>query len=209
MISLDEALSDLPLIAVLRGVRPEEAAAIGRALVESGFRLIEVTLNSFNPFRSIEILVDECGKQAVIGAGTVTRPSEADRVRDAGGRLVVMPHADVEVIRAAKAADAWCIPGTATPTEAIAALRAGADALKLFPAEVLPPAVLKAWSAVLPPGTRLMPVGGITPQSMDAYVEAGAAGFGIGSALYKPGVTPEDITRRAGGFVTAWRAARG
>jgi 2-dehydro-3-deoxyphosphogalactonate aldolase len=206
MISLDAAMADLPLVAILRGVLPEEAADIGIALVEAGFRIIEVPLNSPEPFRSIEILSKRCGAGALVGAGTVMSAGAVGDVVAAGGSLIVMPHSDPAVIRAAKAAGAWCLPGVATPTEAFGALAAGADALKLFPGEALPPAVVKAWKAVLPHAVQLLPVGGIAPDSMADYVAAGAAGFGIGSALYKPGVTAAEIAGRAQAFVEAWRA---
>jgi 2-dehydro-3-deoxyphosphogalactonate aldolase len=208
MKSLDDALASLPLIAILRGIRPDEAAEVGAALVDAGFRLIEVPLNSPEPLRSIELLARRFGGDALIGAGTVMTPEAAGSVVEAGGRLVVMPHADAEVIGTAKAAGAWCLPGVATPGEGFAALRAGADALKLFPGEALPPTVLKAWRAVFPPDVRFLPVGGVTPEAMAGYVAAGAAGFGIGSALYKPGLTRDEIARRATLFAEAWRAIR-
>jgi 2-dehydro-3-deoxyphosphogalactonate aldolase len=205
---LAAAMAELPLVAILRGVRPDEAEAIGGALVTAGFRLIEVPLNSPEPFRSIEILAESFGGDALIGAGTVMSAGDADQVVGAGGRLIVMPHSDAAVIRAAKAAGAWCLPGVATPTEGFAALRAGADGLKLFPGESLPPAVVKAWKAVFPPAVALLPVGGIAPETMAGYVAAGAAGFGIGSALYKPGIDAAEIGARAAAFVQAWRAIR-
>jgi 2-dehydro-3-deoxyphosphogalactonate aldolase len=208
MIDLRSALADLPLVAILRGIRPDEAEPVGAALVAAGFRLIEVPLNSPEPFRSIQVLAGRFGDQALIGAGTVMSPLAAHQVVEAGGRLVVMPHSDAEVIRAAKAAGAWCLPGVSTPTEGFAALSAGADGLKLFPGESLPPAVLKAWKAVFPPEVPMLPVGGIAPETMAAYVAAGAAGFGIGSALYKPGLEADEIARRAEAFVAAWRALR-
>ena len=204
--NLDQAIAELPLVAILRGVRPDEAEPVGEALLEAGFRIIEVPLNSPEPFRSIEVLAKRFGAAALIGAGTVVTPQDARRVVEAGGRLVVMPHSDPEVIRAAKAVGAWCLPGVATPTEGFAALRAGADALKLFPGEAMPPPVVKAWRAVFPPSLRLFPVGGVTPASMAAYVVAGAAGFGIGSALYRPGAEAAEIGARAKDFVRAWRA---
>lgn len=207
-IDLAGAMNRLPLVAILRGIRPEEAVSVGEALVESGFRLIEVPLNSPDPFRSIEMLARYFGEAAVIGAGTVLSPEAARRTVEVGGRLVVMPHSEHEVIRAAKAAGAWCLPGVATPTEAFAAIAAGADGLKLFPGEALPPAVLRAWKAVLPAEVPLLPVGGITPERMAEYVAAGAAGFGIGSALYAPGVAPEEIRKRAHHFTEAWRSIR-
>jgi 2-dehydro-3-deoxyphosphogalactonate aldolase len=199
-------MAELPLVAILRGIRPDEAEAIGAALVTAGFRLIEVPLNSPEPFRSIEILAERFGGEAVIGAGTVMSAVHAGQVVEAGGRLIVMPHSDAAVIRAAKSAGAWCLPGVATPTEGFAALGAGADGLKLFPGESLPPAVVKAWKAVFPPAVPLLPVGGISPETMADYVAAGAAGFGIGSALYKPGIEAAEIGGRAAAFVEAWRA---
>lgn len=204
--TLAEAMAELPLVAILRGITPEEAEPVGAALLQAGFRIIEVPLNSPNPFRSIEILARGFGKSALIGSGTVMSPEAARRTVEAGGKLVVMPHSDAEVIRATKSAGAWCLPGVATPTEGFAALAAGADGLKLFPGEALPPKIVKAWKAVFPPNVPLLPVGGITPESMAGYVSAGAAGFGIGSALYKPGVTAEEIGRRAESFVKAWLA---
>lgn len=206
MITLQDAMAALPLVAILRGIKPEEAEPIGAALVEAGFRLIEVPLNSPDPFRSIEILAKRFGATAVIGAGTVMSPEAALKTIEAGGRLIVMPHSDAAVIRAAKTAGAWCLPGVATPTEGFAALAAGADGLKLFPGEGLPPAVVKAWKAVFPKDVPLLPVGGITPENLADYIAAGAAGFGIGSALYKPGIATAEIAARAAAFTKAWRA---
>ncbi|SFR76892.1 2-keto-3-deoxy-phosphogalactonate aldolase [Stenotrophomonas maltophilia] len=197
-------MQPLPLVAILRGLTPQEAPAIGAALAEAGFHILEVPLNSPQPLQSIELLAKQLGDRCLVGAGTVLSTAQVQDVKNAGGRLVVMPHADVEVIAAAHASGMVCTPGVATPTEAFAALRAGADALKLFPAEQLPPPVLKAWSSVLPPGTRLLPVGGITPERMAAYRQAGAAGFGIGSALYAPKTLADDVARRARAFSDAW-----
>jgi len=198
-----------PLVAILRGIGPDEAVAVCEVLFDKGFRTLEVPLNSPQPLRSIERLAKRFGVTAMVGAGTVLSPAAARDVAAAGGRLVVMPHADVAVVRAAKEAGCLCLPGVATVTEAFAALAAGADALKLFPAEQLQPDVLKAWRAVLPADCRLLPVGGITPQRMAAYLHAGAAGFGIGSALYKPGKALADIGRDAEAFMSAWTAPRG
>jgi len=198
-----------PLVAILRGIGPDEAVAVCEVLFDKGFRTLEVPLNSPQPLRSIERLAKRFGVTAMVGAGTVLSPAAARDVAAAGGRLVVMPHADVAVVRAAKEAGCLCLPGVATVTEAFAALAAGADALKLFPAEQLLPDVLKAWRAVLPADCRLLPVGGITPQRMAAYLHAGAAGFGIGSALYKPGKALADIGRDAEAFMSAWTAPRG
>jgi 2-dehydro-3-deoxyphosphogalactonate aldolase len=192
MIDLDRALADCPLIAILRGITPREIDQIGDALFDAGIRLIEVPLNSPEPLVSIARLAGRFGDRAMIGAGTVLDPADIVRIRDAGGRLIVMPHADLAVVRAAKSADLWCTPGVATPTEAFAALAAGADALKVFPAEMLTPAVVKSMTAVLPKGTRLIPVGGISAANIPAYHAAGAAAFGIGSTLYAPGKSATD-----------------
>lgn len=200
-------MQPLPLVAILRGLTPQEAPAIGAALADAGFHLLEVPLNSPQPLHSIELLARQLGDRCLVGAGTVLTTGQVQDVANAGGRLLVMPHADVEVIASAHALGMRCTPGVATPTEAFAALRAGADALKLFPAEQLPPPVLKAWSSVLPPGTALLPVGGITPERMAAYRSAGAAGFGIGSALYAPGTPAAEVARRARAFIDAWHQA--
>jgi 2-dehydro-3-deoxyphosphogalactonate aldolase len=199
-------LSPLPLVAILRGLVPEESVAIGRALVDAGFRMLEVPLNSPRPFDSIRRLVQSLGDDCLIGAGTVMTPQQVDEVAAAGGRLIVMPHADTAVIRAAKAAGLVCVPGVATPTEAFAAIAAGADGLKLFPAEQASPKVLKAWRAVLPPALPVLPVGGIAPDNMAPWIAAGAQGFGIGSALFAPGVDAAEIARRAQAFAQAWTA---
>jgi 2-dehydro-3-deoxyphosphogalactonate aldolase len=211
--ALARAMTELPLVAILRGLRPAEAQAIGTELVDAGFRILEVPLNSPEPFASIRILADAFGSRALVGAGTVLDPDDVARLHDAGGALVVMPHTDPQVIAAAKAAGLACLPGVATPSEAFAALRAGADALKLFPAETLGPATLKAWKAVLPPDVAVLPVGGITPETMSPWHAAGAAGFGLGSALFRAGMTPVAVRSAAEAFARAWRglatAARG
>lgn len=197
-------LQPLPLVAILRGLAPEEAVATGRAIVEAGFRMLEVPLNSPRPFDSIALLAGVLGDGVLVGAGTVMTPTDVDDVASAGGRLIVMPHADAAVIRAAKAAGLLCVPGVATPTEAFAALAAGADGLKLFPAEQASPAVLKAWRAVLPREVPVLPVGGIAPDTMAPWHAAGASGFGIGSALYAPGRSLDDTAQRARAFAQAW-----
>ena len=199
--------AELPLIAILRGIAPDEAIEIGLALVETGFRIIEVPLNSPEPVESIRRLAVAVGDRVTVGAGTVRSAAEVAEVAAAGGRLIVSPHMSPQVILATKQAGLMSGPGVATPTEAFAAIEAGADFLKLFPAEQLPPAIVKAWRAVLPKGMPLVPVGGITPESMAAYVAAGATGFGLGSALYKPGMTPPDVRRAAEAFIAAWRKA--
>ncbi|MEF2071524.1 2-dehydro-3-deoxy-6-phosphogalactonate aldolase [Consotaella aegiceratis] len=202
---LEAALQALPLVAILRGIEPSEAASLARALYEAGFRLIEVPLNSPEPFDSIAIMRENLPAAAIVGAGTVTTIGDVERLVSIGADLVVMPHADTAVIAAAKAAGLISLPGIATPTEAFAALAAGADALKIFPAEMVQPAAVKAMLSVLPAGTRLFPVGGITPKTMAPFREVGVSGFGLGSALYKPGMGVGEIASRAKEFVGTWR----
>ena len=201
----ETALSALPLIAILRGVKPVEAGAIAVALHAAGFRFIEVPLNSPDPFDSIARMRRALPADVLVGAGTVLRAHDIERVQAAGGELVVMPHGDPAVIRAAKQAGLVCIPGAMTPTEAFAALDAGADALKLFPAELISPQIVKAMRAVLPNAVRLFAVGGVTPDTMAAYVHAGATGFGLGSALYSPAASAERVGAQARRFAEAWR----
>ena len=195
----------LPLVAILRGIRPEEAEAAAHCLFDAGFRLIEVPLNSPDPFTSITTMRRVLPMDALVGAGTVLSATQMQQLKDCGGELAVMPHADTALIRQAKQLGMLCVPGIVTPTEAFAALDAGADALKLFPAELITPPILKAIRVVLPKGTRLLPVGGITPDNMKPYRDAGAAGFGLGSALYSPGISTADLAERAGAFVAAWK----
>ena len=202
-------LEPLPLIAILRGLRPSEAPSIGAALVDAGFHLLEVPLNSPAPLESIAALQSSFGDRCLIGAGTVVDVAQVEAVAAAGGRCIVAPNCDVAVIAAAKARGLRCVPGVATPSEAFAAIRAGADALKVFPAEQIAPAVLKAWRSVLPREMPLLPVGGIVPESMAGYLAAGAAGFGIGAALYAPGADADTVHARALRFVEAWSAIRG
>jgi 2-dehydro-3-deoxyphosphogalactonate aldolase len=205
MTSLASFTDRLPLVAILRGVKPTEVLPIGEALVEAGFAILEVPLNSPEPFASIRQLVDRFGDAVLIGAGTMRREADLDALVAAGGRLMVTPHGDPALIRAAKARGLFTLPGIATPTEAFAAIDAGTDGLKLFPAEMIPPSVVKAMRAVLPRSMPLFPVGGIEPGSMDAYRAAGANGFGLGSALYKPGFDAGQVAERARAFVQAWR----
>ncbi|MEK0446200.1 MAG: hypothetical protein RLZZ399_1521 [Verrucomicrobiota bacterium] len=202
----DALFESMPLVAILRGITPDEIVPVGRALFDAGFRWIEVPLNSPQPLESIRRLGVELGNSARVGAGTVLTPSQVEEVAAVGGTLIFSPNTNVAVIRAAKSAGLFCAPGVATPTEGFAALEAGADLLKLFPAEHLGPEVVKAWKAVFPKELPLVPVGGITPQNMGAYIAAGARGFGLGSSLYKPGVSPETVRLQAEVFVAAWRA---
>lgn len=201
--AFDAAFARCPLIAILRGVKPDEVEAIGEALVEAGFALIEVPLNSPDPFDSIGRLAGRMKGRAVIGAGTVLTTADVAAVADAGGTMIISPNTDVDVVAAAAGAGLVSLPGFATPSEAFAALAAGAAALKLFPAEAASPAVLKALGAVVPAGTRLLPVGGIAPDNMEPWLAAGAAGFGLGSALYKPGMGASDVGDRARAFIAA------
>jgi 2-dehydro-3-deoxyphosphogalactonate aldolase len=199
-------LEPLPLIAVLRGITPEEIPAVGATLVAHGFRIIEVPLNSPRPLDSIRRLAEDFGERCLVGAGTVVDIADVARVRAAGGRVIVMPHADATVIREAKRLSLLCLPGVATVTEAFAALAAGADGLKMFPAEGLSASVLKAWRAVLPTDVLVFPVGGIRPDTLAGYWAAGASGFGTGSNLYTPGATSEAIASAAAAYAVAFRA---
>ncbi len=202
-----EELDALPLVAILRGLVPEAAVEVGEALVAAGFRTLEVPLNSPRPLESIARLAAALGDRAIVGAGTVLTPAEAHAVADAGGRLMVSPNTDAAVIAAARARHMLALPGVFTPTEAFAALVAGADALKLFPAEIAGPAGLKALRAVLPAGTRVYAVGGVSPETIPAWRAAGASGAGLGSALFTPGRSAAEVGERAAAFVRAWRAA--
>ena len=200
-----DAFDQLPLVAILRGVRPEEVEPIGQALVDAGFTLIEVPLNSPDPFVSIERLSRRLGEVAMVGAGTVLTPGDVDRVAGAGGRMIISPNTDTAVIAAAVAAGMACLPGYFTPSEAFAAISAGATALKLFPAEAASPLVLKAQRAVLPRAVPILAVGGVTPETMAPWRKAGADGFGLGSALYKPGATAAEVGAAARDFVASWQ----
>jgi len=198
-----EAMRLLPLVAILRGLKPEEAPAIGEVLVEAGFRLIEVPLNSPQPLDSIAALRQRF-PDAVIGAGTVLTAAEVRDVASAGGELVVAPNFDRDVVEETVRLGLASLPGVMTPTEAFAALKAGAHGLKLFPAELASPAVVKAFLAVLPKGTPLIPVGGIGADNMTAWRAAGAAGFGLGSSLYKPGDDAATVKAKAAAILAAW-----
>jgi 2-dehydro-3-deoxyphosphogalactonate aldolase len=202
--TLAQAMAQLPLIAILRGITPAEAPAIGEALVASGFAMIEVPLNSPEPLQSIAALTARC-PAALIGAGTVLNAQQVQDVHAAGGRLVVAPNFNPAVVAQALTLGMVVLPGVATPTEAMSALDAGAHGLKLFPAEMISPATVKALRAVLPISAALMPVGGITPDNMAAYRAAGASGFGLGSALYAPGRSAHDVRLQADIFARAFR----
>ncbi|UAJ11418.1 2-dehydro-3-deoxy-6-phosphogalactonate aldolase [Polymorphobacter megasporae] len=195
--------AECPLIAIIRGVTPGEVVAIGDALVAAGIRIIEIPLNSPDPFTSIERLAKHLGDAATVGAGTVLSAAHVESVHAAGGTLIVSPNADTAVIAATVAARLVSAPGYFTPSEAFAALAAGAHILKLFPAEAATPTVLKAQKAVLPKDVPVLPVGGITPESMAAWIDAGAAGFGLGGGVFRPGMTPADVRNAASQYVAA------
>ncbi len=202
--ALAQAMAQLPLIAILRGLTPAQAPTIGEALVDSGFAIIEVPLNSPEPLQSIASLAAQF-PQVLVGAGTVLNAQQVKEVHAAGGRLVVAPNFNPSVVAQALTLGMVVLPGVATPTEAFAALDAGAHGLKLFPAEMMSPATVKALRAVLPQDVTLMPVGGITPDNMAAYRAAGAAGFGLGSALYAPGRSSDQVRAAAQKFVHTFK----
>ncbi len=194
-------MTEMPLVAILRGVTPSEVLDVACVLVEAGLRIIEVPLNSPKPFESIEILADHFTGNVMIGAGTVLKSVDVSATVAAGGKLIVAPNLNADV--AATTIESGCIycPGVATPTEAFSAIEQGANDLKLFPAEMITPSVVKAFRAVLPLETGVLAVGGITPQNINAYLDVGCSGFGIGSALYKPGKSLRAIEQDAKNFI--------
>jgi 2-dehydro-3-deoxyphosphogalactonate aldolase len=201
-----DALKTLPLVAILRGLRPDEALGVGEMLVEAGFKIVEVPLNSPEPFDSIKLLVQALGKRAIVGAGTVLNVAAVETLHAVGGQICISPNANPDVIRRAKSLGMISFPAFFTPTEAFSAIDAGADAIKLFPAELAGTTGLKAMKAVLPKNVPVFPVGGVNPDNMKDFIEAGAAGFGIGSAVFKPGDTPEIVYKKAKAFVDGWNA---
>jgi 2-dehydro-3-deoxyphosphogalactonate aldolase len=198
---LHRYLDQCPLVAIIRGVTPEDAEDIGEAIYEGGIRIIEVPLNSPNPLHSIERLAKKFGDQVLVGAGTVLDPTDVGRVWDVGGRIIVSPDTNIDVIAATAAIDLVSSPGYFTPSEAFEAIRAGATTLKLFPAEAATPAVLKAQLAVLPKNVPVMAVGGIKPDNMRSWLDAGAAGFGLGGGLYLPGQSAAETLKKARAYV--------
>jgi len=198
---LHRYLDQCPLVAILRGVTPAEAEAIGDAIFEAGIRIIEVPLNSPDPLASIVQLAKKFGDRALVGAGTVLKAEDVARVRDAGGQLIVSPDTNPEIIAATASAGLISSPGYFTPSEAFTAIRAGATALKLFPAEAASPAVLKAQRAVIPRDVPVLAVGGIKPDNMRPWLDVGASGFGLGSGLYQPGQTPAETLEKARAYV--------
>jgi 2-dehydro-3-deoxyphosphogalactonate aldolase len=203
---LHRYLDQCPLVAIIRGVAPDEAEGIGDAIYQGGIRIIEVPLNSPDPLRSIEILAKKFGDEVLVGAGTVLDPTDVGRVWDAGGRIIVSPDTNVDVIAATAAIDLVSSPGYFTPSEAFEAIRAGATALKLFPAEAASPAVLKAQLAVLPRDVPVLAVGGIQPDNMRPWLDAGAIGFGLGGGLYKPGQSPAETLDKARAYVAGLKS---
>lgn len=206
--AFDKAFEACPLIAILRGLKPDEAISIGEALVEAGITILEVPLNSPEPFLSISKLAKALQSKAIVGAGTVYRRTEVDRVMDAGGTLIVSPNTNIEVIAHTASLGLISAPGMFTPTEAVAALDAGATVLKVFPGELMSPQGVKALSAVLPRGTRMALVGGVNEQTFAQYKSTPLAGYGIGSSLYSPGVNAVEIGERARRFIKAYKDSR-
>ena len=203
---LHRYLDECPLVGIIRGVTPGEAEAIGDAIYEGGIRIIEVPMNSPDPLNSIELLARKFGQDVLVGAGTVLDRADVQRVKDVGGRIIVSPDTNIEVIAASAAAGLVASPGYFTPSEAFAAIRAGANALKLFPAEGGSPAMLKAQLAVIPKHVPVLAVGGISPTNMGPWLEAGASGFGLGGGLYKPGQSAAETLEKARAYVAGLKA---
>ncbi|MFT4927601.1 MAG: 2-dehydro-3-deoxyphosphogalactonate aldolase [Phenylobacterium sp.] len=204
---LNPYLTECPLIAILRGITPDNCLAVAEVILAAGFTTLEVPLNSPDPLRSIQLLNERYGQQALIGAGTVTQLEQVAQVQEAGGALIFSPNCNIDIIKASKALGLVSIPGCATPSEAFAALDAGADVLKLFPAEMLPPKVIKAFMAVLPKHTPMLAVGGIDSSNMAAYLSAGCVGFGLGGALFTPSKSIEEINTSARALIQAYTLA--
>jgi 2-dehydro-3-deoxyphosphogalactonate aldolase len=207
--TLDEALNQCGIVAILRGVSPDESVAVTQALYEAGIRVVEVPLNSPAPFLSIAKIAKEFAGKMIVGAGTVLSVQDVNLLKSAGGEISVSPDCNDVVIARAKELGMVPLPGVFTPTEAFSAIRAGATHLKLFPAEAASPAVIKAWKAVLPKQVKIYAVGGVTPDNMNDWLAAGAAGFGIGSSIYKPGMSADAVGEAAGKLVSAWHVAKG
>ena len=209
MMSFEDASKACGIVAILRGVTPDEVAGIGDALHDAGIRVVEVPLNSPEPFRSIAALAARFKGRMVVGAGTVLDVDSVDQLKSAGGQISVSPDCNPLVIARAVEHGMVPLPGVFTPTEAFTAVRAGARHLKLFPAEAASPKTVKAWKAVLPRDVSIYAVGGVTPANMKDWADAGCAGFGIGSNIYKPGMSADDVAKAARSFVAAWKDLRG
>lgn len=206
---LEDALEACGIVAILRGVTPDEVIAVSQTLYDAGIRVVEVPLNSPEPFVSIEKLSKTFADKMVVGAGTVLSVQEVNVLKAHGGEISVSPDCNEEVIARAVALGMEPLPGVFTPTEAFAAIHAGAKHLKLFPAEMASPATIKAWKAVLPKHVKIYAVGGVTPENMGDWLSAGASGFGIGSSLYKPGSNLVTVSESAHSLVSAWKRAKG
>jgi 2-dehydro-3-deoxyphosphogalactonate aldolase len=209
MMRFEDAAKACGIVAILRGVTPDEVAGIGDALHDAGIRVVEVPLNSPEPFRSIATLAARFQNRMVVGAGTVLDVDSVDQLKSAGGQISVSPDCNPQVIARAVENGMVPLPGVFTPTEAFTAVRAGARHLKLFPAEAASPKTVKAWKAVLPRDVNVYAVGGVTPANMKEWADAGCAGFGIGSNIYKPGMSADDVSKAARDFVAAWKNLRG
>jgi 2-dehydro-3-deoxyphosphogalactonate aldolase len=205
----EEATKACGIVAILRGVKPSEVLDIGNALHAAGVRIVEVPLNSPDPFASIAALADHFKGRMIVGAGTVLDVESVEKLQRAGGQISVSPDCSPAVIARAVELGLVPLPGVFTPTEAFTAVRAGASHLKLFPAEAASPVTVKAWKAVLPKHVSVYAVGGVTPSNMQAWADAGCAGFGIGSNIYKPGMTADDVGKAARDFVAAWNGLKG
>ncbi|MBH68473.1 MAG: 2-dehydro-3-deoxy-6-phosphogalactonate aldolase [Rhodospirillaceae bacterium] len=203
MTTIENYLNKKCLIAILRGVQPAEVVDITTVLIEKGFNIVEIPLNSPQPIESIQLIAQRFGDHILVGAGTVIELPWVRIVAKAGAKLIVMPNANKQIVAATKKSGLIAIPGVATPTEAFSMIEAGADGLKLFPAEAAPPPVLRALKAIIPARIPVIPVGGITPEKLPGYIEAGATGFGLGSALYQPGFSPDDVAQKADNFNNA------
>jgi 2-dehydro-3-deoxyphosphogalactonate aldolase len=206
MKQFSEYFESCPLIAILRGIKPNEILTIGEVLIEAGFRIIEIPLNSPEALKSIELAANHFAKDILVGAGTVLNTDEVQKVSNAGGCLIVSPHADPAIVAKTKALNLFAIPGFCSVTEAQSMIQCNADALKLFPAEGNPPETLKAIRAVLDRSIHILPVGGITPEKITPYLKAGANGFGLGSSLYRPGDKPNEVSLKARDFFNAMKA---
>jgi 2-dehydro-3-deoxyphosphogalactonate aldolase len=206
MKQFSEYFESCPLIAILRGIKPNEILTIGEVLIEAGFRIIEIPLNSPEALKSIELAANHFAKDILVGAGTVLNTDEVQKVSNAGGCLIVSPHADPAIVAKTKALNLFAIPGFCSVTEAQSMIQCNADALKLFPAEGNPPETLRAIRAVLDRSIHILPVGGITPEKITPYLKAGANGFGLGSSLYRPGDKPNEVSLKARDFFNAMKA---
>lgn len=207
--SFEQSFKECGLVAILRGLQPKNAREVGLALYEEGFRIIEVPLNSPEPLESIRVLADSLPDDALVGAGTVLTVENVAKVESAGGKIIMMPHSDEAVITEAKRRNLFCTPGVATPTEGFRAFDLGADAIKLFPAEMITPAVLKSWRAVFDHQLNLLPVGSIDSSNMGRYVAAGASGFGLGGSLYKSFMSVDEIRSNARDLISTWKDVNG